>query len=323
MKSFIAAACLSCAWSGLASAQAVKFDTGPGATGHWYEVVNSALSWTSAKAAAEGMTLNAPGDPLHGASGHLVTLGSTQEQAFALGLGPGDRWIGLTDALAFGGEEFGDTSGLAYPSAGATPASEFGTQRGEGWAWVTGEPLTYQNWLPGEPNNFNGSENFAHMTDLGTWTDRADTDFGGLTYVVEYSVPGTQGSTYLQIPAIDGEQSTPGHPDVMLLTSYSLEANEFTIIKPTDSTSDDLAAAAALGTEFPTASLLFYGPGEPFGPPESTLVFQSVFVSAYQSVSSGQQVNDHITFSFQSVPEPATLGLLASTAAGLLRRRAR
>jgi hypothetical protein len=44
------------------------------------------------------------------------------------------------------------------------------------WLWVTGEPLTYENWRSGEPNNAHGGEHFAVMYtpywgEFGYWND--------------------------------------------------------------------------------------------------------------------------------------------------------
>ena len=45
--------------------------------------------------------------------------------------------------------------------------------------WVTGAPLTYTNWSPGEPDNCGGDESFVHMWSSsnkfpGQWNDAAD-----------------------------------------------------------------------------------------------------------------------------------------------------
>ena len=53
---------------------------------------------------------------------------------------------------------------------GLTDAGEEGT-----WVWSDGEPLEYENWNPGEPNNVplcTGDENYAAIKAGGGWTDR-------------------------------------------------------------------------------------------------------------------------------------------------------
>ena len=49
------------------------------------------------------------------------------------------------------------------------------------WIWVTGEPASYTNWHPGEPNYENSNEDYAmyyYKFSDGTWNDG---DFGGST----------------------------------------------------------------------------------------------------------------------------------------------
>jgi len=66
--------------------------------------------------------------------------------------------------VAFGGQEFGNTSATA--------------NRGEGWVWTDGTPapypvggplVGYMNWNGGEPNNAGTGENYAEMN--GGWND--------------------------------------------------------------------------------------------------------------------------------------------------------
>jgi hypothetical protein len=45
---------------------------------------------------------------------------------------------------------------------GLTDAGHEGT-----FTWVSGEPVTYTNWLPGQPDNAYGDENYAHMMRTG------------------------------------------------------------------------------------------------------------------------------------------------------------
>jgi len=173
---------------------------GAGNTWNVYELVTSPAEWDQAR-------YNAGQLSFLGVTGHLVTLGSDAEHLFVLGIGTGDRWIGLTDStytswidwfdpvVVLGTAEYGDTSGSAYPSAGGTPASEAGVQRGEGWAWVTGEPLLYQAWLDGQPDDA-GNEDAAMIRGTGWFDHHTGSTMGSpgffLPYIVEYE---TQAAT--------------------------------------------------------------------------------------------------------------------------------
>jgi hypothetical protein len=76
--------------------------------------------------------------------GHLLTLNSAEENSYIYSLGSEQCWIGYTDE-----------------------ASE-GT-----WTWVTGETSPYTAWYPGEPNNYNGNEDYAAwISGIGaSWID--------------------------------------------------------------------------------------------------------------------------------------------------------
>ena len=116
-------------------------------------------SWTAAQTAAAAT------------GGHLATLTSAPEDDFVRGLaGPilGDYWIGLSDAAMEGD-----------------------------YQWVTGEPFAYDGFAPGEPNNFDGDEdyisgNFPNGDLPAGWNDQNDIvtidQIGG--YVVEFTGPG-------------------------------------------------------------------------------------------------------------------------------------
>lgn len=117
--------------------------------GHFYYVLSPA-TWLDSEAAAVLL------------GGHLVTIDDAAENDFVrdrFGVSGGifaqrqDLWIGLTDQ------------------------AQEGT-----FAWASGAPLAYTNWLLGEPNDcalLGGvvctSEDFAHMpwwgTPLGGWND--------------------------------------------------------------------------------------------------------------------------------------------------------
>lgn len=114
-------------------------------------------SWTAAEATAV----------VHG--GHLVTVNDAQENEFlrasVLGFDGADRrgWIGLNDFAVEGT-----------------------------FVWSSGEPVTFTNWSPGEPNNSGGVEDAVEMFGSnGLWNDNRDTPVGLLVYgIVELPPPG-------------------------------------------------------------------------------------------------------------------------------------
>ena len=102
---------------------------GPG--GHAYQLVCSRVTFAQAKSAAVK------------AGGHLVTIGSAQENGFVFDL---VDVPGAWSAPNIYGMVGGPYIGLVQAPDGAEPAG--------GWGWVTGEPLGYTNWASGEPNEF-------------------------------------------------------------------------------------------------------------------------------------------------------------------------
>jgi Ca2+-binding RTX toxin-like protein len=79
--------------------------------------------------------------------GHLAVIDSQSVNDFIHKLsGPFDAWLGGYQ-----------------PPGSPEPAG--------GWTWVTGEPMTYTNWNPGQPDNAGGAENYLEMTGSGGWND--------------------------------------------------------------------------------------------------------------------------------------------------------
>jgi len=96
--------------------------------GHWYFLTEPG-TWDEAEAEAVA------------ASGHLVTINDAAENA----------WVAAT----FNPANSGTWIGL-YQEAGSPEPDG-------GWVWISGEPVTYTNWGPLEPNNDTVNEDRAHL----------------------------------------------------------------------------------------------------------------------------------------------------------------
>lgn len=118
--------------------------------GHTYEVINAQLTWLDAQTAAQEQ------------GGYMATVTSAAENSFVAKLTKRNvrTWLG------------------AYQPDGVT------------WTWVNGEPFTYTNWAPGEPNNLEGIEDYLQIYGTtgpapGQWND-AWYNSPTPAYVVEY-----------------------------------------------------------------------------------------------------------------------------------------
>lgn len=152
-------------------------------TEHYYQYIPEyGITWTDAKLAAASKTY-------FGLQGYLATLTSAEEAKLCGEQAAGAGWIGGTDEESEGvwkwvtGPE-GENGGTVFWNGG-----------------VNGTTPTYANWNNNEPNNVNGGENYAHITDPsigipGAWNDlRVMGDPPGTYhpkgYIVEYGgMPG-------------------------------------------------------------------------------------------------------------------------------------
>lgn len=152
----------------------VQWGAAAGGNNHYYALTPSATNWTAAESLAESW------------GGTLATITTSNEQNFINArflTGAFEHrplWIGLIDRHA--------NSPLRRfeKKVGLTPKVTF--------KWVTGEPLTYSNWNPGQPDDFGGDEFCGtinwHNSDnpprgtKGDWNDaplNGTTGFGGTT----------------------------------------------------------------------------------------------------------------------------------------------
>jgi Ca2+-binding RTX toxin-like protein len=139
--------------------------------GHWYSMVNApaGISWDAANAAAQEIA---------GGAAHLVTLNSPCENTYVYEalVEPDDVWSG----------SFGPWIGLIQDPAGPEPAG--------GWRWVTGEPVDFASWAPGEPSNGNDPSSNAesaanYWASSSDWNDLPPFDERVIAYVVEVDDP--------------------------------------------------------------------------------------------------------------------------------------
>ena len=163
----VAAAVLVAAVCEPCRAQLVQWRTEDGGNGHYYEISPTpATCWSNARSI--GLSRGAD----------LATLGSAAEQSFVDALlanrnpATGAQFIGLVE------------------------------QGARHYVWVTGEPTTYTNWYPGEPNDgYGGTESVGSILwtqgqpkngRSGLWNDVLNcpvdvgTDYGPGGYILEY-----------------------------------------------------------------------------------------------------------------------------------------
>lgn len=134
--------------------------------GHLYDVgyVPNGISWEAAQAAAVV------------SGGNLVTISSAEENDFVYSLISNRPELWFIDGAGNGQGPF---IGLYQPNN----VGDF--------VWVSGEPVTYTNWAPGEPNNNLNGESVAQFFAQGTlignhWNDVAPAPYASVRgYIVE------------------------------------------------------------------------------------------------------------------------------------------
>lgn len=145
---------------------------------HVYELVNhgSAISWTSAKAAAEAKTITTASGGTE--TGYLATITSSEENEFIRQKVSANTWIGASDNPTYSG----GTEGNFYWVSGPENGTQFWTG-GLGGSAFGGE---FESWANNEPNNCCGGEDYAHLLgSSGEWNDYANTTAVNY-YIVEY-----------------------------------------------------------------------------------------------------------------------------------------
>lgn len=168
-----------------ANAAPVQWTVEEGGNGHWYEIINTSITWDDVYI-NDGIILLAIGakTAAERAGGYLVTVTSAAENLF------------LTNNSSLGGEgnDLLESHWLGgyQPNGSGEPAG--------GWTWVNNEGLIdYDNWagsydeygnyIKFEPSNSEGNENYLVFQHQFSIDGKMWNDISGVTaegYVIEY-----------------------------------------------------------------------------------------------------------------------------------------
>jgi hypothetical protein len=179
-------------------------------SGNTYQLGTPGLTWEQANAEAEAL------------GGHLVTISDAAENGFVTTTfgGKNPIWLGLTDR---------DNEGT--------------------FVATTGKPVTYTNWLPGEPNNAGVGQDFVAIASAeGGWDDMPNT--GGLFFngtwqsgFTNLTVIEFEGVSELVLDAIDDQYAIKADESLFVTSAGS----ELGIIQNDSFTGDEPVITAVNG----------------------------------------------------------------------------
>lgn len=152
--------------------------------GHRYYRSLKQMTWSAAKTISE----------IHG--GHLVTIGSAEENSFLYNNVTARTWIGFTDEAEEGK-----------------------------WVWVTGEPVTYTNWALGEPNNDRNEDygDISYSSNGPKWNDSQGGSSIQLYVVLEFEGTSFKSSD-MALESSDGKSFTSVSNITMPAGDYRISA---------------------------------------------------------------------------------------------------
>ena len=163
--------------------------------GNFYTNTTDFVPWDVARVNAENAGLNAVPE----ITGHLATITSQEENDVVEALLTATSWLGGSDD-----EVEGVWRWVVGPEAGQ--------QFWQGLAGGTAVNGAYENWAPGEPNQFFGPgnpENFAHLRADGLWNDLPNNN--NLNYIIEWG-----GDLFVQNPDVNVSSEAMDYRDQYL-----------------------------------------------------------------------------------------------------------
>jgi hypothetical protein len=176
--------------------------------GHYYEIAKTTLNWNEAKSYAESQSFT---DPKTGLvyKGHLATITSPEENSWVVQNLVSPISVSAPNAAIWLG---------GYQEENSNNPSE-------GWHWTTGEPWSWVNWSPREPNHSKENERYLEMwgwddgagnARIGAWNDEIPEGWKDWVYYIlmEYEPIGQIASTE---PTTTPDTTNP--PDVTAIVS--------------------------------------------------------------------------------------------------------
>ncbi|NNF20350.1 MAG: HYR domain-containing protein, partial [Saprospiraceae bacterium] len=145
------------------------------------------VNWTPPTASSCCSACNGNGAPIAG----FIYMGSLDGHHYYCSTSPATWQTAQANCLANGGHlaVINNATENNFLASKLTMQSAFiglSDHVNEGWfEWVNGDPLTYQNWYPNQPNNYGSGQDYVELLHSGQWNDQYN--HASLEYIMEIS----------------------------------------------------------------------------------------------------------------------------------------